>query len=237
MIGKFSLPLPDGGESPVKTRWVDVEYGDCVVEDGENTGYQNVTQKEQRSLDSGETWTDTGNARETTVLNTDACPLPTTRWVNISYGDCAVSGGYNTGYQNVTQKEQRSTDGGTTWTDTGETRTTTTYNASACPLPQTHAHISVDQISHDYANEVALPTAQGTFHQVSSPTKSGYNFLFVSICAGKTLTVLNAMNVDISSQFTAVGTDERNGYYDNAIYKLVNAFGTSLSATFYIKIS
>lgn len=163
----------------------------------------------------------------------------TTRWVTTTYGSCVMYEFNNTGYQNVTQKEQQKVGLGD-WTDTGNTRQTVEYNPAACPIPsllQAHAHVSVDPATYDYDNEVSIPAEEGVFHQISSPTKEGFNFMFLSIRGGKTLTVLNAMNVDISNQFVAVSTDIRSGYFNNTIYKLVNAFGTSIPATFYIKIS
>ena len=98
-------------------RWVTVsgEYV-CVGYDKYNK------EKEQVSYNSGISWADTGNTRAGSTLieqNSEDCgyaPTPITRWVADTGYMCVGYDKYNK------EKEQQSTDGGTTWTDTGNTR-------------------------------------------------------------------------------------------------------------------
>lgn len=63
-------------------------------------------------------------------------PIIQTRWVPIS-SQCAIdSQGKRTGIVDTLEKEEKKVDDGP-WTSTGQTRTTTNYNPTICPLPST----------------------------------------------------------------------------------------------------
>lgn len=98
-------------------RWVVVE-NDFICQ-----GNSKFTkEKEQVSYDNGSTWEDTGNVRTGSLIEAESsdCSDVQYRWVD-------VSGQYTceNGSKYTTQKKQSSTDGGTTWIDTGATRTGT----------------------------------------------------------------------------------------------------------------
>ena len=96
-------------------QWVTVE-GEYIC-----NGYDKyVKEKQQKSTDNGVTWTDTGNTRQGNVieLNSEDCGyVVNKRWITVE-GEY-ICNGYN---KYVKEKEQQSTDGGVTWTDTGNTR-------------------------------------------------------------------------------------------------------------------
>lgn len=130
----------------VSYRWVTVsgEY-ECVGYDKYNK------EKEQRTTD-GINWTDTGNTRAGSTLieanSVDCGYVPTviTRWVTVPNDyQCVGYDKYNK------EKEQQSTDGGTTWTDTGNTRAGSTLieaNSEDCgyvpPTPTAKATLTYD---------------------------------------------------------------------------------------------
>lgn len=95
------------------TQWVaDTGYV-CVGFDKYNK------EKEQVSYNSGISWADTGNTRAGSTLieqNSVDCGYAEYRWVADTGYVCVGYDKYNK------EKEQMSTDGGSTWTDTGNTR-------------------------------------------------------------------------------------------------------------------
>ena len=97
------------------TRWI-TESGqyECV---GCN---KYSVEKEQSTVDGGMTWTDTGETRIGTLIETNSpdCGYNNQyRWINVSDDyECDGMTKYNK------EKEQVSTDDGETWTDTGNTR-------------------------------------------------------------------------------------------------------------------
>ena len=103
-----------GDSVDIQYRWVDIEQTMC-------NGYDKYSmQKQQQSTDGGVTWTDTGNTRQGDVieLNSEDCGyVVNKRWVTVE-GEY-ICNGHN---KYVKEKEQQSTDGGVTWTDTGNTR-------------------------------------------------------------------------------------------------------------------
>ena len=98
-------------------QWVTVEGQFICV------GYDKFTlQKEQYSIDSGETWIDSGNERAGTLIEIQSSdcgyePSYIYQWV-IVQNEYVCQG--TDKYQK--EKEQRSSDGGTTWEDTGNVR-------------------------------------------------------------------------------------------------------------------
>lgn len=109
-------------------------------------------EKEQVSYNSGISWADTGNTRAGSTLieqNSTDCgyvPTPSIRWVADTGYVCVGYDKYNK------EKEQQSTDGGTTWTDTGNTRAGSTLieaNSTDCGY-------SPHDYSQDYFTTEAL---------------------------------------------------------------------------------
>ena len=97
------------------TRWItDSSQYECV-------GYNKYSvEKEQSTVDGGLNWSDTGNTRRGTLIETNSTDCGYNaqyRWVNVSDDyECDGTTKYNK------EKEQVSTDDGVTWTDTGNTK-------------------------------------------------------------------------------------------------------------------
>ena len=95
-------------------RWVDIEQTMC------NGSDKYSMQKQQQSTDGGKTWIDTGNTRQGDIIeaNSKDCGYKTLyQWVIVQNEYICI--GYD---KYVKEKQQKSTDGGVTWTDTGNTR-------------------------------------------------------------------------------------------------------------------
>ena len=103
-----------GDSVDIQYRWVNIEQTMC-------NGYDKYSmQKQQQSTDGGVTWTDTGNTRQGTLIETNSvdCGYKTLyQWVTLQ--NEYICNGYD---KYVKEKQQKSTDGGVTWTDTGNTR-------------------------------------------------------------------------------------------------------------------
>ena len=103
-----------GDSVDIQYRWVDIEQTMC-------NGYDKYSmQKQQQSTDGGVTWTDTGNTRQGTLIEANSvdCGYKTLyQWVTVQ--NEYICNGYD---KYVKEKQQKSTDGGVTWTDTGNTR-------------------------------------------------------------------------------------------------------------------
>ena len=103
-----------GDSVDIQYRWVDIEQTMC-------NGYDKYSmQKQQQSTDGGVTWTDTGNTRQGTLIETNSvdCGYKTLyQWVTVQ--NEYICNGYD---KYVKEKQQKSTDNGVTWTDTGNTR-------------------------------------------------------------------------------------------------------------------
>ena len=111
--GLIEADSPYCGYEEYIYQWIDVS-GEYICQ-----GYDKYTkQKEQRSSDNGQTWTDTGNTRAGEYiesLSTD-CGV-TYRWITVPNDYVCV------GYDKYSkEKQQYSTNSGSTWTDTGNTR-------------------------------------------------------------------------------------------------------------------
>ena len=98
----------------IQYRWVDIEQTMC-------NGYDKYSmQKQQQSTDGGVTWTDTGNTRQGTLIESNSADCGYKilyQWVIVQ--NEYICNGYD---KYVKEKQQKSTDGGVTWTDTGNTR-------------------------------------------------------------------------------------------------------------------
>ena len=163
-------------------------------------------------------------------------PVPKNKqWVETGTSFCEVVDGYNTGQLMVEKKEQIKV-GETDWEDTGTVQNFPTQDQTTCPVLAMLLAVSTGQ-SYNYGNEVILGYATGTSIAAPSPTLAGYNYFFISAPASKSLSIRNAMNIDVTSNFSVVGTDNRTGYRNNNIYRGNNVFATSRSVNFYLTLS
>ena len=73
---------------------------------------------------------------------------------------------------------------------------------------------------------------------IKSQSLSGYNYLFFSTptALGRPI-IRNAMNLDVSYQYEAIGSDLKDGYEPNTIWKSLAPFSTSYIATSYVTIN
>ena len=93
------------------TRWITVSGKYVCV------GTSKYTKEKEQSSTDGTNWTDTGNTRAGSLIETSSTDCASIRWVTVQDEYSCV--GYN---KYNKEKEQQSMDGGTTWTDTGNTR-------------------------------------------------------------------------------------------------------------------
>jgi len=125
----------------------------------------------------------------------------------------------------------------TTVTTTTSSTTTTTTLPPVTTTTTTQApinyqlHMCVNNSSYDFGNEVGIPYQLGT-QNLNSPTKSGFNYLFISIPKNLNFVIRDSMNTDITSLFSNVGDDNRVGYADNYIWKKTQIFNSSSEVPF-----
>ena len=122
------------------TQWVaDTGYV-CVGTDKYNK------EKEQISYNSGISWADTGNTRAGSTLieqDSEDCDYVAYRWVADTGYMCVGYDKYNK------EKEQQSTDGGATWTDTGNTKAGSTIietDSSDCGYVPTNSYMTITSL-------------------------------------------------------------------------------------------
>ena len=124
----------------------------------------------------------------------------------------------------------------TTTTSTSSSTTTTTTTV----IPTYYMEMSVNDTTYDEANEENIPYAPVNI--INTPTKSGYNYLFLSIPADKTFTIHDSIGTEVTSEFSidlasgVNGLDSRPGRLDNYIYKGDDVFATTFSVEYTITI-
>lgn len=162
-------------------------------------------------------------------------PVGETRWV-VTSASCLLDGnGINTGQQEVKKKKQKYNTETEAWEDVGETTTDIITNTSACPPPAPDPYrIAV----YTGMTWVALSAVELTFSPsmtVKCPTVSGWNYIFLSTPTGRGKpTIRNAMNIDISNQFSSVGSDNKSGYQPNTVWRKDSVHSTSKVTTYYL---
>ena len=158
-----------------------------------------------------------------------------TRWFTLSETCLLDVNGKNTGQQEVHKKKQKLENG--EWVDMLEETTDIITNTSACPIPQPNYFLAV-QVGQMYnpATRIELAFSRNQI-PVTTPRSPGTNYIFFSVPTvfGRP-TVLNSLNKDISYQFVQLGTDTKDGFEPNTVWKRSSTFNTSLSTTFYLKV-
>lgn len=221
-------PLPE-----TFTRWIETG-SECLLSGGYNSGFKRIYKKEQTKTEQEE-WIDTGNTTYVDLYDVDNCPLPQYRTV---YGDwyCVTESGLNSGYKTRTATREKSADG-MTWVLDSALPDEISYDTTLCPVVPYGLWASTDFSNYDTNNEISINFVFGEETYFLSPVKDDYVYLFLSIPAGKTFVINNAMGVNITSSFSLVSTDNRPGYRNNNIYRN-NAVFDGLNPTgFSIKIS
>ena len=116
----------EGNQKPDETiegnlyQWIDSGRTGCL------SGDKYTIEKEQMSIDGGETWTDTGNTRRGQLIQSDSTDCLQYRWVEVDNDYICVNGDKYT-----KDKQQVSNDDGETWEDTGVTRASTLFETGS----------------------------------------------------------------------------------------------------------
>lgn len=103
--------------------------------------------------------------------------------------------------------------------------------------PPYSASVYVASTTYDFSSEANIPYSENNEITVQSPTKDGFNSLFISIPEDKELSVRNALHIDITDHFKVVGIDNREGYMNNLIYRMSGGYSTRMSVQFAITIT
>lgn len=142
--------------------------------------------------------------------------------------------GKNTGYRMTEEQYQTSTDGGLTWVDDLGTpvRNVSVINTTTCPLPIAFVGMVLDPSIYNIPNEYPVAYVPGQNTLVNTPIKPGFNYLFFSVPSTLTLTIIDAMGIDITNGFSVFGVDNRPAYQTNTIYRKNDMFATEQSTKF-----
>ena len=87
---------------------------------------------------------------------------------------------------------------------------------------------------YNMATDTNIAYSRNVPIEIHSPTLVGYNYFFVSVPTGRSWSIKNAMNIDITDSFSEVGTDIRPGFNDNTVFKKDDVYDTEEAVTFYI---
>ena len=244
--------IPAPASDPVyQYRWTYLSSS-CLLTGDVNNGTLRTIYKKQYRLLPSTTWNDVTPQVTNQVDTHDevACPVQTLRWVEEK--SCKLDSSlHNTGEQEIVSSEERLIVATMTWEKTGRTNTRTVTNYADCPLPAIEPplprqiRVSVGApasggsgTGYNAGIEVIYPYNEGVQLSVYCPLLTGYNYAFIEIPQGKTLTIKNSLNSDVTDQWSVVGTDERTGYQTNNIYRSSNVFSTALrKARYYITIN
>jgi len=160
-----------------------------------------------------------------------------TQWVPTDQKHCEVVDGFNTGNQITIWKEQKQTPPSKDWVDTGKTEPRSTANTGSCPLTSYRVAASVSRGAFDYSYYKILSDnySFGTEIAFTNPIKTGGNSLVLSIPTGRSFSIRNSIS-DITSNFTANGTDNVSGFRNNTTYIGVPGFSTAKEVKFFLTI-
>ena len=125
----------------------------------------------------------------------------------------------------------------TTITPTTTEEATTTETPTTTILLLYHMEMSVNDTNYDFINEENIP--YNPVSNINTPTKSGYNYLFLSIPTGVSFVITDSLGANVTSDFPAhieSGIDSRIGYYDNTIYRSNSVFATAYSVEYTITL-
>jgi hypothetical protein len=104
-------------------------------------------------------------------------------------------------------------------------------------LLQYRMAMCVAKTEYDKSSEVNISYVVNKEIKLYSPVKDGTNYFFISIPANKKFIIKDEMRSDASSDFQKVGEDNREGYWNNNIYKFRKIYSTGYSRNFYLTIS
>lgn len=126
----------------------------------------------------------------------------------------------------------------TTTTSTTSTTTTEPTTTTTTTILTYRASISVGPgPDYNMATDTNVPYSENVSIEVQSPTLSGYNYFFVSAPTSRTLTIINSMGINVTSDYTAIGFDNRAGFYGNTVYRKNSVFYTGFSVKFFLTFS
>jgi hypothetical protein len=158
------------------------------------------------------------------------------RWLPTDASHCEVVGGYNTGMKIITYKEQKKLDPAE-WKDTGRTEDRSETNTTSCPVVPYRAAMYVG-LSWNQSAATNIPFSFGSQVSLMTPTASSYNFLFLSIPAGRSFTVADGAGFDITGNFIDMGEDDiMSGYRPNRVFRKNPKYASSKSLNFKLTIN
>lgn len=83
-----------------------------------------------------------------------------------------------------------------------------------------------------FENPVTIEYVKNETINITVPVVSGFNYFFISIPKGDIMTVRNSLNMNVTSEFTKIGSDIEVGYFENDLYRMNNQFYTGSSNLF-----
>lgn len=100
-------------------------------------------------------------------------------------------------------------------------------------------YVSVDIVlsgDYNFAVEENITYNPGNEVSFTNPIITGYHYMFISIPSGRTFTIKDPLNVDITNKFSYRDADNRVGFANNSIYRYEEPFGTNAPVTFTITL-
>ena len=94
--------------------------------------------------------------------------------------------------------------------------------------------IGVGQI---FENIVTLTYVKNQTIDIIVPIVNSFNYFFISVPKGDIITVRNSLNINVTSEFTKIGSDIEVGYFENELYRMNNQFYTGSSNLFTLILS
>ena len=196
-------------------QWV-VVSGTYVC-DGTNK-YQE--EKEQRSSDNGATWQDTGRTRQGSLIEVNSTDCG---YIEYIYRWITESGTYicdgNNKYQK--QKEQRSSDNGVTWEDTGNTRRGSLIEADSEDCRYKTEYLTTEMLgSGTIKIRQQFHPLDSVYQGSQTPVQSSSQKPLTNIQYSKNNGVWT--NIDYEQDISVANGDiirwRANGFYSNGIY-------------------
>jgi len=100
-------------------------------------------------------------------------------------------------------------------------------------------YVSVDVIfdgNYNFLVEESILYNPGVEVQFTNPIISGWHYMFISVPSGRTFTIKDPLNIDITNRFSFYQVDNRAGFANNSIYRLEEPFGTNDPVIFKITL-
>ena len=100
-------------------------------------------------------------------------------------------------------------------------------------------YVSVDEVlagSYDFSVEEEITYDPGNEVSFANPAVSGWHYMFISVPAGRTFTVKDPLDIDITNKFSYYAEDNRTGHANNTIFRYQEPYGTNDPVTYKITL-